>query len=69
MKDRQLRSSSKGKMGKSAMKILGMKDEEFYEVGLNLSNLCNWYTAPPMEDSLAMGFLDDDTLRGWGSTL
>lgn len=22
-----------GKMGKSAMKILGMKDEEFYEVG------------------------------------
>ena len=23
----------KGKMGKSAMKILGMKDEEFYEVG------------------------------------
>ena len=51
-------------MGKSAMKILGMKDEEFYEVGLNL---CNWYTVPPMEDSL--GFLDDATLRGWGSTL
>ena len=25
--------SAKGKMGKSAMKILGMKDEEFYEVG------------------------------------
>ena len=24
--------SAKGKMGKSAMKILGMKDEEFYEV-------------------------------------
>ena len=39
-------------MGKSAMKILGMKDEEFYEVGLNLSNLCNWYTVPLMEDSL-----------------
>ena len=54
-------------MGKSAMKILGMKDEEFYEVGLNLSNLCNGYTVPPMEDSL--GFLDHDTLRGWGSTL
>ena len=24
-------------MGKSAMKILGMKDEEFYEVGLLVS--------------------------------
>ena len=67
MKYQQLRSSSKGKMGKSAMKILGMKDEEFYEVGLNLSNLCNWYFVPLMEDSL--GCLDDDTLRGWGSTL
>ena len=56
-------------MGKSAMKILGMKDEEFYEVGLNLSNLCIWYTVPLMEDSLAMGCLDDVILRGWGSTL
>ena len=41
-------------MGKSAMKILGMKDEEFYEVGLNLSNLCNWYTLPLMEDSFGV---------------
>ena len=50
-----MRSSCKGKMGKSAMKILGMKDEEFYEVGLNLSNLCNWHTEPLMKDS-AIGF-------------
>ena len=57
LKCRQLRSSSKGKMGKSAMKILGMKDEEFYEVGPLVSicltcTLYNWHTVPLMEDSL-----------------
>ena len=43
-------------MGKSAMKILGMKDEEFYEVGPLVSicltcTLYNWHTVPLMEDS------------------
>ena len=53
-------------MGKSAMKILGMKDEEFYEVGLNLSNLCNWYTVPLMEDSWVVLTM---TLSGDGEVL